>query len=514
MRRILAAALMALVVLVAPAAANADWKAGVKDQWLVVDVSGRVYVTLEQDGRLEVSVGDVVEPGTGEDGEAGAGCVLLTTTEASCDGDVAGVRIQGGPGHDEIFVRLGGALHGEVYGDAGDDTIDGHTFATGAASETGLYVDGGPGKDTIVGSDGPDELHGGDGDDTLTGGPGADTYVGGPGDDDLGTEFARGGADVSVTLDGVANDGAPGERDSVNADIEQITVAGGRVTVVGSNAPELFSVSAASGSVDGGGGPDGIVARGGPGFSALGGAGNDVIRLRLGGAGVIADGGAGNDRLVGSGADETLLGGPGADSLEGGSGSDVLDGGPGRDRFAGDSGNDQIRGRDNVAETVDCGVGADSAEVDPTDAVAATCEGVDRTSNFTVTKVTSIPELITIGVTMTQRCAAACTVAADLVVDPRSARELGLPANGLLGGGSASLPGPGVATLTITVSPKLKRTLRELRALRVTLNVTVDAKTTTHTFSLKPCTGLRRVGAAEDNPSVGTTCHQPGRRRP
>jgi hypothetical protein len=97
-------------------------------------------------------------------------------------------------------------------------------------------------------------------------------------------------------------------------------------------------------------------------------------------------GGAGNDRLAG---------GDGQDVLGGESGDDVLDGGPGVDRFWGDSigacipgycssGQDQIYARDGAQETLNCGPGTDSAQVDASDYVVAEaggtdqCEAVDR----------------------------------------------------------------------------------------------------------------------------------------
>src|SRR4051812_19626892 len=43
-------------------------------------------------------------------------------------------------------------------------------------------------------------------------------------------------------------------------------------------------------------------------------------------------------------------------------------------------GNDLIRARDGLADSVDCGVGADTAVVDAADVVAASCESVDRSA--------------------------------------------------------------------------------------------------------------------------------------
>jgi len=85
-----------------------------------------------------------------------------------------------------------------LYGGPGDDTLvgteytqsvfleGGHdSFVTGfgLAGEPGVFVDGGDGNDTITTAAGDDEIHGGPGDDLLSGGDGADTILGGLGND-------------------------------------------------------------------------------------------------------------------------------------------------------------------------------------------------------------------------------------------------------------------------------------------------------------------------------------------
>ena len=94
----------------------------------------------------------------------------------------------------------------------------------------------------------------------------------------------------------------------------------------------------------------------------------------------------GNDKLVAYDGNDVIEGGDGDDFLEGGFGNDVLDGGAGVDQFNGDRtetnviaiGNDQIRARDGNAEQVSCGIGSDTAQVDASDVVDATCETIDR----------------------------------------------------------------------------------------------------------------------------------------
>jgi hypothetical protein len=242
-------------------------------------------------------------------------------------------------------------------------------------------IDGGPGDDnTINGNGGDDVIHGGIGNDVLVGGPGNDTLDGGPGDDDLegipgdfdtsgaaslGTDTYIGGGggdivdyagrteDLSLSLDGIANDGAPGENDNIGADINGVEGGDGNDTIAGNAGPDYLN----------------------------GGTGNDTIT-----------GGGGDDRLFGGSGNDQLDAGPGQDYLEGDVGDDVLIGGPDVDTFYGEdptctslscTGRDQIFARDGLAEPVDCGPGIDAAHVDTIDVLYSypasddQCENVD-----------------------------------------------------------------------------------------------------------------------------------------
>jgi Ca2+-binding RTX toxin-like protein len=64
--------------------------------------------------------------------------------------------------------------------------------------------------------------------------------------------------------------------------------------------------------------------------------------------------------------------------IDAGSGNDTIQGGSGSDSIDGGDGNDTIQVRENVADFVRGGVGADTATVDAVDAVAADVETVDR----------------------------------------------------------------------------------------------------------------------------------------
>jgi hypothetical protein len=182
-----------------------------------------------------------------------------------------------------------------------DDSIEYAIQATGS-------VDGGAGADTLLGGDGEDHLDGGTGDDRLRGALGADRLAGGEGHDVL--DYSDATLALSVTPDGVADDGVPGEGDNVSADVESVT----------------------------------------------GGSGADA--LTAGVAGGELDGGAGDDILTGSAGADRLVGGAGTDSFSAGDGDDA------------------VVARDEVAETVACGAGSDSAVGDRADAFAD-CETLD-----------------------------------------------------------------------------------------------------------------------------------------
>ena len=154
-------------------------------------------------------------------------------------------------------------------------------------------------------------------------------------------------------MDGVANDGRPGEADNVlNVEKIESHVSG---TIAGGPGDDIFTVYA---------------------------------NLDEGNSTLIGNGG--NDKLTAGHYADTLDGGAGNDVLVGGLGNDAITGGPGQDTINGDAtgstcgyytckipfGNDVINARDGEADTIDCGVGTDRAVVDAID-VVANCETVE-----------------------------------------------------------------------------------------------------------------------------------------
>jgi Ca2+-binding RTX toxin-like protein len=110
---------------------------------------------------------------------------------------------------------------------------------------------GGPGRDALAGFGGADALDGQDGDDSLDGGPGADVLAGSAGRDTLTYDQALQG--VQVSLDGLANDGSPGEGDNAAGDIE---------VLIGSQSDDTLLAGAAALELHGSGGNDRLVGSG------------------------------------------------------------------------------------------------------------------------------------------------------------------------------------------------------------------------------------------------------------
>jgi Ca2+-binding RTX toxin-like protein len=234
-------------------------------------------------------------------------------------------------------------------------------------------IDAGPGDDSVFGHGGNDVIHGGDGGDVLIGGKGDDTIDGGRGDDLMeapisgygiqespsasdseGADSLSGGEGVDtvsyalredplkITLDGAANDGAPGEGDRIANDVEGVIGGHGNDVMIGSPRADGFS-----------------------GYE-----GDDNLR-----------GGRGDDSLDGGPGNDVVAGDQGADTVSGGHGQDTVDGGPGRDNIYGEyalgcdmdtacvGGADVLRAIDGERDFISCGVGTDVAQIDRIDIV-------------------------------------------------------------------------------------------------------------------------------------------------
>lgn len=165
----------------------------------------------------------------------------------------------------------------------------------------------------ILDGDGNDRLTGGPGSELFSGQPGSDVIIGGGGFDVV--TYLKRSTSVTVSLDGVANDGAAGEADLIGDGIEIVSGGRGHDRLIGSSRTETLE----------------------------GAGGNDTIR-----------GLGGSDLLVGNDGGDLLVGGRGRDRAEGGNGADRflmkdrtrdrIFGGPGRDRARIDRGRDRVSG--------------------------------------------------------------------------------------------------------------------------------------------------------------------------
>jgi Ca2+-binding RTX toxin-like protein len=345
-------------------------------------------------------------------------------------GDTESFTVRGQGGNDKIKVGL--ATDGTyVYGGPGNDRL------TGGVGADALYGDSG--KDVSIGGDGNDLLDAGTGDDTLSGGYGNDTLwpdagddvvTGDGGRDSFQADNAPDGADVvsggsgtdtanynlrtsgvTVTLDDVADDGAPAEGDNIASDFENVNTGSGADTLTGNDADNFLDGGDSPDVITGGDGDDALSDGNGNDF-VFGGNGDDTFNTGQGddvasgeggadtffAASVVDgsddfDGGTGIDTVLytGRSADLTLVisgtnngevgegdgfgsnieniyGGAGNDtitgslddnSLVGGSGNDTIDAGVGKDDLEGGVGNDTLTAGDG-ADYVDGSVGDDT----------------------------------------------------------------------------------------------------------------------------------------------------------
>lgn len=207
------------------------------------------------------------------------------------------IWIEGRLGNDTI---VGGNRPDTIYGNEGNDSIIGGNSNDAIYGGSGAnIVRGGGGNDLFVTEDESAQVYGGRGNDTLRGGSGADMFSGQDGTDTM--DYSGHSEAVTVRLNGVADDGAPGERDNIATSVEHI---------IGTRYD------------------DGIYGGAGP-IEIEGGEGDDT--LMAGAEDSLLDGGLGNDRIGGRGGDDTIYGGEGNDSFDGGRGTDEFHGGDGLD---------------------------------------------------------------------------------------------------------------------------------------------------------------------------------------
>jgi hypothetical protein len=427
----------------------------------------RVYLdgSYNPEGRLRIESSD---PFTAVPPD----CTLREDTMADCTVP-ARLRVELGAG-DDLFGELNDmpfSLPIEVLGGDGDDVL--HGMHVGAAAET---LDGGPGNDRLDGYGGDDVLRGGPGNDDLNGNagndqvfgdegddvvrgdhqaaPGADLIDGGPGIDRL-EDYVQSNVDVhppaDVSLDGVANDGRPGEGDNVRSIERMVAYVSG--TFVGTDGAENWEI-----------------------WSNMG-PGRSVVRA-LGG----------DDVITGGDQDEEIDGGPGDDRLEGGRGHDKIIGGPGRDVIYGDEtankcnpefpescvryGNDVIDVRDGEVDQVDCGPGIDKVIADEHDVVAANCETVERKAACDCRPDPGKPTKARLALIGRPKLASALRKGVSVKVTGARAGVLKLTARRsgrVVATGRVKVRASGTATVRLRFSKAAAKRLRRARDVRLTI---------------------------------------------
>jgi Ca2+-binding RTX toxin-like protein len=107
----------------------------------------------------------------------------------------------------------------------------------------------------------------------------------------------------------------------------------------------------------------------------IGGAAKD--RFYGGSQNDIIQGNNGRDVIYGEAGDDTIDGGGGSDAIFGGTGNDSLTGGAGVDTLNGEDGDDRMEGVDGTTDSINGGLGDDSASADTVDGLF----GIEHQSN-------------------------------------------------------------------------------------------------------------------------------------
>jgi Ca2+-binding RTX toxin-like protein len=279
-----------------------------------------------------------------------------------------------------------------LYGGDGDNIMD----ATAFSGTT--YMEGGAGRDTLLGSEQADELNGGAGRDTIYGYGGDDILAGGGNDDEL-----YGGMGNDLLTGGAGDDTLFGEEGD-----DTLFGNGGNDFLSGGIGNDTLNGGAGNDTLEGGEGSDTLI--GGTGFdtviqtvdndmtlsnTALTGLGNDSLTsieaaILTGGAGdntLDANLFSGYATLYGMDGDDVLIGGSNADILSGGDGNDTLEGGLGDDSLYGGADYDTVIQTGDVDMTLSdtqlTGLGTDT--LGSIEAVVLTGGAGDNTFTFSST---------------------------------------------------------------------------------------------------------------------------------
>jgi Ca2+-binding RTX toxin-like protein len=267
----------------------------------------------------------------------GDGADLLNTIE-DVTGSAFGDSLTG-DGAANILIGLGG--DDTLAGALGNDTLTGgdglRDVASYAAASGGVVVNLGAAAPQATGADGSDTLStiedvtGSAQNDDLTGDAGSNILTGGGGTD-IANYSARTDA-LSLSPDGVANDGAALESDNIAIDIENLTAGSGNDTLFSGTPNNLLIGGLGVDTASYGNAAAGVtVSLAAPGAQNTVGHGTDTLQgfENLTGSpqpDTLAGDALANVINGGAGADPALSGGLGNDTVLGGLGDDLLDGG-------------------------------------------------------------------------------------------------------------------------------------------------------------------------------------------
>jgi len=242
-------------------------------------------------------------------------------------------NVDGGAGNDLIYTNRYGApsqTEASAYGGDGNDTIHAAGGAHGGNGDDHIYLDGA--FQFVAGDAGNDTIEGAG---TMAGGDGADVLIGdgvlvsgnwllnGQPEDDTGLEHDRltGGGSRDLLAIGYGDDAdGGGDLDTLN-----LSLAGATHGITVDLSP--IANSPAIPFVLGGGTIQNIEILG----DVTGTAFDDVFTIGTAPIGPLISGGDGNDKVIGTGSAVSFYGDAGNDTLVAGSFSDAFDGGDGFD---------------------------------------------------------------------------------------------------------------------------------------------------------------------------------------
>jgi Ca2+-binding RTX toxin-like protein len=412
-----------------------------RDEGNFVDVTVPITVSLDNVGNDGVGgldnfhddIEDLTAGGTLDTGE-----VIGPEIPVALIGSAGPNVLTGGRGNDRLD---GGGGADQLRGLLGIDVAD-YSSRTAVVnlSNDGVTNDGETGELDGIWPD-VENLRGGSANDRLTGnavanmldgGLGTDTIIGGAGVDAV--DYSTRAVPVTVTLNGVDDDGQTGENDDIAADVE----------------------------------------------GAIGGQSHDVLVGNTG-AGFL-NGLAGDDKLSDGGGADTLSAGDGSDEVDSADGAiDTVSCGAGADKFKSDA-NDVVATDCEPASVPPVDPPEPPAPPAPPNPPTPPTPPVDPgdttapSASVRLRKGQDLGDLRSAGLKLTVRVGEAARVTGALTAEKGTRGVLkrrGIPVRATLGSGRGDLARAGSKLLTVKLTRQGRRALRGLGGARLKLVVTV-----------------------------------------